>query len=467
MNRQHMDVIAKFRIRVKRTFDRIRNEKVKQNLLQAIPFWVAAAITGLVAVLYAKLFVLAEHGTAFIFQFHAWFLFVVSPVCFIAAWWVVTRWAPHARGSGIPQVMAAMELATPKQDGKVNKLLNLRIIVVKFASSLILAFGGGIIGREGPTIQVAACIFRKVNEWLPAWWPKISKRNMIMTGAAAGLAAAFNTPLGGIVFAVEELTRTHLSYFKTALFTAIIVAGLTAQAFLGPYLYLGFPNVNHLSSFIFPCIALVALLAGLAASLMSKFILGIFRWKEKFRFTRQHLVYATGCALFVAALAFFITPKALGSGKDLMANLLFTDDKFSSWYLPFLRIAGMIVSFTSGAAGGIFAPALSAGATVGATISGWMHLSPADTNILILSGMTAFLTGVTRTPFTSAILVLEMTDRHNVIFHLMMAGMVAGLVSLLVDKHSLYDHLKYRYMHAAVKEEEIATVTQDAEIAPR
>src|SRR5260221_10592124 len=142
-----------------------------------------------------------------------------------------------------------------------------------------MALGGGVIGREGPTIQVAGSIFRKINEWLPKWWPKISKRNMIMTGAAAGLAAAFNTPLGGIVFAVEELTRTHISYFKTALFTAVIIAGLTAQALLGPYLYLGYPNVDHLSGYIFFGIVLVALLAGLAVSGMAKLILAIFRWK--------------------------------------------------------------------------------------------------------------------------------------------------------------------------------------------
>jgi H+/Cl- antiporter ClcA len=461
-----MGTLSAFRARAKQIFDRIRNEKVKQNLLQAIPFWVASAIAALVAVLYAKLFALAEHGTAFILATHAWLLFIVSPLCFMAAWWIVTRWAPYARGSGIPQIMAALELATPKFNQKVKKLLNLRIIAVKFASSLILVFGGGIIGREGPTIQISACIFRKINEWLPRWWPKISKRNMIMTGAAAGLAAAFNTPLGGIVFAVEELTRTHISYFKTALFTAIIVAGLTAQAFLGPYLYLGFPNVNGLSTLVYPCIVLVSVIAGLAASMMSRLILGLFRWKEKFRFTHQHLLYAGGGALIDACLAYFITPNALGSGKDLMTSLLFTDHKYTSAYLPFLRVGGMIVSFTSGGAGGIFAPALSAGATVGATFSGWFHLGPADTNILILSGMTAFLTGVTRTPFTSAILVLEMTDRHNVIFHLMLAGMVAGLVSMLVDKHSLYDHLKYRYMHTILKDDDDTQMPQEHELNP-
>jgi len=96
-----------------------------------------------------------------------------------------------------------------------------------------------------------------------------------------------------------------------------------------------------------------------------------------------------------------------------MTTLLFTDEKHISWYLSLLRIIGTTFSFTSGAAGGIFAPPLSAGATVGATLSGWLHLSPDDTNILILSGMTAFLTGLTRTPFTSAILVLEMTDRQT------------------------------------------------------
>ena len=332
-------------------FDKIGSKKVRENLLQAIPFWVASFITGLVGVGYTKLFALAESGTSWILHTRAWLLFIVSPICFIAAWWVVQRWAPNARGSGIPQVMASIELATPRFDEKVNRFLSLRVMVIKFVSSLVMAFGGGVIGREGPTIQVAGCIFRKVSEWLPSWWPKVSKRNMIMTGAAAGLAAAFNTPLGGIVFAVEELTRTHISYFKTALFTAIIIAGLTAQALLGPYLYLGYPDVSHLSSYIFFCVLLVAVAAGLAGSVMSKIILGIFYWKEKFRFQRQHILYLTGCALILVTLGIFVNESALGSGKTLMTTTLFTADKYTGWYMPLLRVAGPIFSFTTGAAG--------------------------------------------------------------------------------------------------------------------
>ena len=450
----NMTFISRMRREAKTAFDRIRNEKVKNNLLQAIPFWIASLITGLVAVLYTRLFALAEKGTAQIIHAHVWLLFIVTPLCFITAWWLVRQFAPYARGSGIPQVMAAIELATPKHNEKVNRLLSLRVLFIKILSSLIMALGGGVIGREGPTIQVAGSVFRKINEWLPSWWPKVSKRNMIMTGAAAGLAAAFNTPLGGIVFAVEELTRTHISYFKTALFTAVIIAGLTAQALLGPYLYLGYPDVSHLSNSIFLGVILVAIPAGLAGSLMAKWMLKLFRWKAKFRFTRQHVLYVVGCALVIASLAFFIDERVLGSGKELMTTSLFTSEKYNSWYMPLLRIAGPIFSFTTGAAGGVFAPALSAGASIGATLSGWMHLSAANANLLILSGMVGFLTGVTRTPFTSAILVLEMTDRHNVIFHLMLAGMISSLVAMIIDKHSFYDHLKIQYIHEVIKEEE-------------
>lgn len=450
-----MGFIDSVRTRAKWAFDRIRNEKLKNNLLQAVPFWIASLITGLAAVLYSRLFSLAEKGTAYIIHTHCWLLFILTPLCFIIAWWLVQQFAPYAKGSGIPQVMASIELATPKHNEKVNKLLSLRVLFIKIISSLTMALGGGVIGREGPTIQIAGSVFRKINEWLPAWWPKISKRNMIMTGAAAGLAAAFNTPLGGIVFAVEELTRTHISYFKTALFTAVIIAGLTAQAFLGPYLYLGYPDVSHLSGYLFLGVILVAVIAGLAGSLLSKCMLAIFRWKTRFRFRRQHLLYLTGCALLIASLAFFVDTRVLGSGKGLMTTALFTREKYLAWYVPILRIIGPAFSFTTGAAGGIFAPALSAGASLGAMLSGLMQLSDTNTNLLILSGMVGFLTGVTRTPFTSAILVLEMTDRHNVIFHLMLAGLAASMSALLIDRHSFYDHLKYQYMHELVKEDDL------------
>ncbi|HZX59654.1 MAG TPA: chloride channel protein, partial [Mucilaginibacter sp.] len=353
-------VLSKIRLHLKHTFDRLNNEQLKRNVLQAIPFWIASVITGLIAVAYSWLFLQAENLTSKIFHWHAWVLFIISPVCFVVAWWMVKRFAPYSKGSGIPQVMAAIEISNPKNEEKVDKLLGIKVIIVKVLSSLTMAFGGGAIGREGPTIQIAASVFRKINQILPQWWPKVAKRNMIITGAAAGLAAAFNTPLGGIVFAIEELTKTHFSYFKTAIFSSVIIAGLTAQGILGPYLYLGYPKMGSISTFIFLGVILVAVISGLSGSIISKIILGILKWKAAFKFNYQHMLYVVGCALLLVGMAYFVSYDAIGSGKDIMQRVLFTSNKYSSWYTPLLRVGGTMLSFTTGAAGGIFAPALGA-----------------------------------------------------------------------------------------------------------
>ncbi len=438
-------------------FGKLYNDKVRINVLQAFPYWISALLAGLIAVLYTKLFMYGESLSRTIIHGQPWVLFILTPVCFVSAWWIVIKFEDKAGGSGIPQVMAAIELASPKYNHLVDKFLSFKVIVVKVISTLLMIIGGGAMGREGPTVQIAASIFRKVNNLLPASWPKISKKNMIMTGAAAGLAAAFNTPLGGIVFAVEELAKTHIKNFKTALFTGVIIAGITAQGILGPYLYLGYPDVGSLSQNTIFFVVLVASIAGIAGSTMSVIILQIMRWKRSLKNKNVKILYVICCGLVIAAVAYFFNDGILGSGKGQMDRVLFNQDKHVGFALPFFRILGSIVSFTTGAAGGIFAPSLGAGATIGALVAEVFNFSSSNANILILAGMVAFLTGVTRSPFTSAILVLEMTDRHSVVFYLMLAGMAASLFSNLIDKHSLYDHLKDWYLKEAY-ENEIANV---------
>lgn len=431
---------------LKRSFDNIRNEQLKNNLLQAIPFWIGSVITGFFAVMYAKIFAWGEKLLELIMNWHDWMIFIIAPIGFVLSWWLVKAFAPYSKGSGIPQVMAAVEMANPKEHNKIKHLLSIKILILKIISSVVLVIGGGAIGREGPTIQIAGSIFRKVNEYLPSWYPKISKKNMIMTGAAAGLAAAFNTPLGGIVFAVEELTKTHINYFKTALFTAVIIAGLTAQTLAGSYLYLGYPKTSDISlSVIFPVI-LVACISGIFASQLSVIMLKISAWKKRFKTDVSNIIFLVISALIIASIAYFINREILGSGKEIMERVLFTDNKHEEWYVPLLRMIGPALAFTSGGAGGIFAPALSAGASVGSVISGLIHLSPHETNVVILAGMVAFLTGITRAPFTAAIIVLEMTDRHSLIFYLMLAGMMSSIASILVSRHSLYEELKINFL---------------------
>ncbi len=441
-----MSFLDEFRNLSSYKFGEKGNKLLKQNLLNALPYWVGAIITGIVSVLYAELFSLAESATSYIFDKAPWLFFAITPAAFFLAWWLVARFSSFSRGSGIPQVNAAIELSNPKDNHKVGELLSLKIVAVKILSSLVMVFGGGVVGREGPTIQIASSIFKKINDLLPAWYPKVSKKNMIITGASAGLAAAFNTPLGGIVFAIEELTKTHISFFKSALLTGVIISGLTALNFLGPYLYLGYPDLSNLSVWVFFPVILIAFITGISGSGTSVLILYLFKRKKTLKKTHQKFIFLFLGGVILAAMAYFIDERAFGSGKEIMIGALFTDDKSMAWYIPVMRIIGSVLSFTTGAAGGIFAPSLSAGASFGAVLSGWLELSATDTNIVVLCGMVGFLTGVTRSPFTSSILVLEMTNSHNIIFYLMLTALFANIISTLIDKHSFYDRLKDQYL---------------------
>jgi H+/Cl- antiporter ClcA len=438
----------------------LATQKFKTSFLQALPLWIASLLTGLIAVGYAGLFGYAEHLMKYLFHEHKWSIFLLTPACFLLAWWIVQRFGPNAKGSGIPQVMAAIDLSTPKYNNKIDTLLSFRIIITKILSSITMVLGGAAIGREGPTIQIAGSVFRIINKWIPESWPKLSRQSYILTGAAAGLAAAFNTPLGGVVFAMEELSRIHVRFFRTALFSAVIIAGLTAQGLLGPYLYLGYPYVGNLRFTIFIGIGVTAILSGIGGSVMAKLILKIMKWRTSFTTPLKIIAFIILSGAIIAVIAYFLDEKVLGSGKDLMTTVLFTGNKEEDWLTVLLRIIGPVISFCTGAAGGVFAPSLAAGASIGAFISGLFHFFGSNANILILSGMVGFLTGVTRTPFTSAILVLEMTDRHSVIFHLMLAALLSNLVSLLIDKHSFYDHLKKQYFLEATGKPEAEEVNQ-------
>ncbi len=426
--------------------DRILKSKWHGHVLQAIPLWIASLLVGGIAVAYARLFTFVERWSSGLVEEHKYLIFILAPVSFFCAWFVVRKFASYAAGSGIPQLMAAIELSTPRRYKKVELFLSFRIILVKIISSVCMLIGGGAIGREGPTLQIAGSVFNVVHKYLPKRWPNLSQGVMLVTGGAAGLAAAFNTPLGGIVFVVEELTRTHLVHIRTAIFTSVIIAGMAAQWLIGPYLYLGYPKVQ-IEGFSFLWIVLVAsIVSGLAGAFFGRLAFLISEFKQRLKTNLTQLVFVLGCGLAFAALIYWTDTQGMGSGKEVMNKLLFGGHREREWHLPLVRFLGPLLGYASGAAGGIFAPSLSAGATMGYVVSELLHLPAESYNLVILVSMVSFLTGVTRSPFTSAILVLEMTDRHSAIFHLMLAGMIASLVALLVDKESFYERIKHQYL---------------------
>lgn len=412
-----------------------RGEYIRARTMEAIPFWIAASIAAGISTGYAAVFTIIERVAIDTYRYHPYWLFAITPACFLVSWLSVKRYSPEAVGSGIPQLIASLEMDPEKDAGWLDRLMGVQMAVVKWISSMVAALGGGVIGREGPTLQISGAVFHCVRKWMPNA-STLSHSSMMVAGAAAGLAAAFNTPLGGIVYVVEELAKVHLTTFRTAVLQAVLVAGLIAQWLMGTYLYLGFPQLATVPvSFLGVC-ALVGAITGAAGALYGKILLLTANWARR-RTIWQGAALTISLGLLFAGLVQLVGEHALGSGKHVLLDLLFRNESGATIWEVIGRYVGGILTYTVGGAGGIFAPSLAAGATIGSIFQPLMPY-PAP-HLLVLIGMVGFLTGVTQTPFTSFVLVLEMTDRHSSIFFLMIAALIGHAVSRLISEESFYE----------------------------
>jgi H+/Cl- antiporter ClcA len=269
---------------------------------------------------------------------------------------------------------------------------------------------------------------------------------MLIAGAASGLAAAFNTLLGGIIFAIEELSQFHIKYYKSPLFIAVIISGLVAQGLGGSYLYLGTPRLDVSGFEVFLAVIVVSVLCGYFGSKMCHVMRRTMNFFRTFSNQKWEVGIILLSAILMATAIFFLGTDVMGSGKQIMTRTLFTEDKTVAIYPSFARMAGLITSFSFDGAGGIFAPSLSTGAAFGALIAQVFDLAGGNADLLILVGMAGFLTSVTRTPFTSAIIIFEMTDRHSIIFMLLIGSIIANVISSLVEEKSFYDYLRDDYL---------------------
>lgn len=424
----------------KKQLEQVTNKRFQSTafIFQNIPLWIASGVIGLLAVLYAEILHFGEKTFLQVYQHNKAWVFILAPVFFFLSYISVQKLSKYANASGIPQVIAALNLPKKKSKKIIDQLLSIRIILVKILSSFFMSLGGGVVGREGPTIQIAASVLHVVNKIIPDSWPKISQKLMIITGGAAGLAAAFNTPLGGIVFAIEELSKNHIKYLRTTVFSAVIIAGFTAQTVLGPYLVFGFPKVDPKGINFFLALLAVTLICGVFGAYFGKIAFNLNAFKRKLSKQKQFIFGFIAVMLF-ATVVYYTGKDSVGSGSLLLDRLLFSANKSVEWYTIPARLFNGIISFTNGGAGGIFAPALSFGGSIGAFFGNLFSFAPRQINMLVLIGMVAFLTAFTRSPFTCAILVLEMTDRHSVIFYMLVAAWGANLIANRIDKRSFYE----------------------------
>lgn len=416
-----------------------------------MPYWISAALTAIFSIFYAKAFGWSEKVAFSWTSAHPEWGFFIVPAGMLVSSAMAHYLSPAAVGSGIPQLLASVEVSR-QPNPLLDRLLGLRMIAVKILGSCACVAGGGIAGREGPMLQISAGIFHFVQKH----WTKIDSKflppksqSMILAGGAAGLASAFNTPLGGIIFAIEELAKVHISQIRIYVFHAVIIAGILAQAVMGNYLYFGKIDLHApASKEILPLIIATALI-GVMGALAGKFMIKLLDFRTSLR-TPTKFIMTFVLGLIVATVIYFYGGEnAAGSGRDLITRLLSNGDAVAPMSLGFVRGFGSIFAYAGGVVGGIFAPALSTGGALGSWLSGLAsnYSGGFSHQVWILAGMVAFLTGLTRTPFTSLILVLEMTDTHNVIISLMLAAIIAQSAARMIDPLSFYEQMSYRIIH--------------------
>jgi H+/Cl- antiporter ClcA len=410
-------------------------------------FWGGAIAVGAVAVLFAKCSDAAMQLFNAIRESLRWWPWAAAPAGLALCAWLTQRVFIGAEGSGIPQTIAALSLPT-EQDR--DRLLSIRIAIGKILLTLLALACGVSIGREGPTVQVGAAIMHSLRRYA-AFAAADVDRGLILAGGAAGVAAAFNTPLAGVVFAIEELWRSFEPRTSATILAAVIVAGVTSLAFLGNYTYFGSTNAMLSDAGMWLAVPFCGLAGGFSGGLFSR---ALVSWGEGLPAALQSLrerrpvAFAAGCGAMIAALGWFSADTTYGTGYA-EAKLLLQNEALPSTGFALCKALATLVSYVSGIPGGIFAPSLAVGAGIGAHLHSWWPVAPVGAMVIL--SMAAYFAGVVQAPLTALVIVTEMTGNRALTLPIMAAVLIGRGASAVVCRRSLYHSLAERFLTASAQ----------------
>jgi CIC family chloride channel protein len=354
----------------------------------------------------------------------------------LLAGWLVERFAPEASGSGMSEVKAVL--------ARVPMPLNLRIALVKLISATLVLGSGMPLGREGPTVQIGAALANQLSNWAPT--SPEHRRQLIAAGAGAGLAAAFNAPIAGVLFVVEELLQDVSGITLGTAILASFIASVISRLYGSHNLDLSHLNLafGHTTFFAqeIPFYLILGVLAGLLGILFNKGILGSLAINR--RLLHVSLPWRIGIAGLVSGLAIALLPAAFRDHAGLREILLTGTANWSFAAIALLvQFTLIIFTYGSGAPGGLLVPTLVLGAALGYLVGAVEHsllgMSAATTYAHV--GMAAFFSAVSKVPITAVVIVFEMTTDFNLVLPLMIVSVVAYLVAEKIDHRSLYDLL--------------------------
>lgn len=420
-----------------------------KNWKSHLVIWTGACTVGVVSILFA----LASNQAQILFRktvsISPLLPLIVTPLGFAAVVYLTRRFFPAAQGSGIPQTIAALE--TPAA-GLRSAMLSLRIALAKIFLTIVGLLSGASIGREGPTVQIGASIMHILGRFAYYSRSELDK-SLILAGGAAGIAAAFNTPLAGIVFAIEELSRAFEQRTSGTILMAVILAGIVSLAMLGNYAYFGHTSVSLALNSEWIAVIVCGIAGGLLGGVFSRLlILSSSRGlpgRAGVLMQERPVVFAMLCGLLLAVIGIVSGSTIYGTGYDEARGIL--EGTGATEGFGFYKMLATIVSYLSGIPGGIFAPSLAVGSGFGASLATIMPGVPMQAVVIL--GMVAYFSGVVQTPITAFVIVMEMTDDHNMLLPLMTASFIAFGISRIVCPVSLYQALAQKFLSGKLAEE--------------
>ncbi|MCK9140670.1 chloride channel protein [Haemophilus influenzae] len=437
--------------------------RISHKSLEFICLIIGAAFVALFSFTFAKLsdfgLELNAHWSSK-YPIAVWFVLPLGMACLT---WFTKKYTPYVGGSGIPQVIASINL--PHSSYK-TKLVEFRQTIWKIPLTFLAMLIGASVGREGPSVQVGAAV-------MLAWGNYCRKHNLafrglstnelLATGAAGGLAAAFNAPLAGVIFAIEELGRGVMLRWERRVLMGVLAAGFILVAIQGnsPYFpsYQGTTSVSYLYLWLAICGVVCGILGGIFGRLLAKGIAGLS--PEKWRgWVRQHPIYiALLLGLVLAALGSYTHGQTYGTGYEVVARAL--EGQAIDPEIGILKLLATVTTYWNGIAGGIFTPSLTTGTGIGAMLwdlSGGM----VDQRFLVILCMAAFLAGGTQSPVTASVVVMEMTGAQPVLIWLLISSIIASIISRQFSPKPFYHFAagRFRQQMQARQAEELRSKTE-------
>ncbi|MGX1106588.1 MULTISPECIES: chloride channel protein [Bradyrhizobium] len=413
-------------------------------------FLLGGIAVGAAAVALAQLADLAQIAFGAVVSHFRYASLVLTPAGFALSVFLTNRFFQNAQGSGIPQAIAARHLTD--QTAR-ESLVSLRVAAGKILLTLFGLLCGASVGREGPTVQIGASIMFALGRFSPRRQP-----GLILAGAAAGVAAAFNTPLAGIVFGIEEMSRAFETRTSSLIIGAVIAAGLTSLALMGNYTYFGTSATALRNGTDWLAVPLCGVAGGLAGGLFSRILIAMARGfaNPVGRAIKRYPVGFAAMCGFAAAICGIASDGAIyGTGYQQVKSALeagaLLPASFSVWKFLATTFASI-----SGMPGGIFAPSLAVGAGLGSNIAPLFHGAPLPA--IMLLGMVSYFAGVVQAPITAFVIVTEMTDNHAMVVPLMAAALIAHASSRLICKEGVYHALAKGFVEQAAPAQKITSI---------